>query len=155
MAIHVDLTWLDLSCDTNPENGPDLQIAANGCSLTCKAIMIPHLHSENQSWSLKTYQFQYWTGPGCIYLSMISQASATQLSGSQIESQCALTHPLFYFCTLYNFIFLDFVYGYLALTGLLLLTWTSGFHCFEALGNWNRAGGQDFGTCGPGAWEWL
>ena len=55
----------------------------------------------------------------------------------------------FYCCTLYIFFFLDFVSGDLALTGFLLLTWTSNFHCFGTLGvlPGARTHGRDYSDC--------
>ena len=59
------------------------------------------------------------------------------------EPVSALARALLYCCALYNFYFLDFLSGDLALTGFYFLTWTSDFNCFGALG------------VGPGARTWL
>ena len=63
------------------------------------------------------------------------------LRGTELVS--ALARALLYCCALYNFYFLDFLSGDLALTGFYFLTWTSDFNCFGALG------------VGPGARTWL
>ena len=61
-------------------------------------------------------------------------------------SQSVHGHARFlYCCALYTFFFLDFVSGDLALTAFLLLTWTSDFHCFRALGV--RPGARTVAKC--------